>query len=246
MFPLGLSSAEAAFAALAVFGAAWVRGYSGFGFSALVIASVGLVTNPLGLVPVVMMCEVLMTAGQIRGLRAFIDWRRTGLMFAGAAVAMPFSIALLARLGEDAARLAISAIVLAVCLAVWRGWRFERVGALGHVAAGAASGVANGAAVGGLPVAAFLAGQDIDARAFRATLIAYLTALGLVALPLVWREGLLTRESVVALVWALPLLGAGLWLGGRRFHRANPSNFRRFTLIALGALAGLGIARSLG
>lgn len=246
MLPLGLSLWQAGVVALAVFGAAWVRGYSGFGFSALVIASAGLVTNPLHLIPVVMMCEVLMTAGQLRGLRAWVDWRRTAAMLVGAALAMPFSIALLSRLGEDAARLAISLMVLVICIAMLRGWRFAGpVGVAGSVGAGVASGIANGAAVGGLPVAVFLAGQDVDARTFRATLIVYLSVLCLGALPLLWWQGLLVADSVTALLWCLPLLGAGLWLGGRRFHRANPSDFRRFTLLVLGGLACLGIARSL-
>lgn len=227
-------------------GAAWVRGYSGFGFSALVITSAGLVTNPVGLIPVLMMCEVVMTAGQARGLRASVDWRRTLGLLAGATVAMPFSIALLASLGADAARLAISAMVLVICIAMLRGWRFRGpIGTPGNVIAGVASGIANGAAVGGLPVAVFLAGQDIDSRTFRATLIAYLSVLCLVALPMLWWQGVLVADSVFSLLWFLPLMAAGLWLGGRRFHRSNPADFRRFTLVVLSILALAGIARSI-
>lgn len=246
MLPLGLEGWQAAFVALAVLGAAWVRGYSGFGFSALVIASAGLVTNPVALVPVLMMCEVTMTAGQARGLRGWVDWTRTRAMLLGAAVAMPFSLMLIARLGEDAARLAISLMVLAICIAMLRGWRFERaVGFAGHAAAGVASGIANGAAAGGLPVAVFLAGQDIDARAFRATLIVYLCVICFAALPILWWEGVLVEQSFVTLAWFLPLMVAGLWLGGRRFQRTSPRDFRRFTLIVLSVLACVGIVRSL-
>lgn len=246
MLPLGLSPVAAGFVALAVLGAAWVRGYSGFGFSALVITSAGLVTDPVALIPALMMCEIVMTAGQLRGLRHDIDWRRTLGLLAGAAVAMPFSIALLARLGPDAARLAISSIVLVVCIAMLRGWRFGGpVGMAGNLVAGVVSGVANGAAVGGLPVAVFLAGQSIDSRSFRATLIAYLTLLCITALPLLWWQGVLAADSVLTLLWFLPLMAAGLWLGGRRFHRSNPADFRRFTLVVLSLLAAAGIARSL-
>jgi uncharacterized membrane protein YfcA len=243
---LGLSPLAGGFVALTVLGAAWVRGYSGFGFSALVITSAGLVTNPVGLIPVLMMCEVVMTAGQARGLRHAIDWRRTLGLLAGAAVAMPFSIALLARLGADAARLAISLTVLVICIAMLRGWRFAGpVGTLGNVIAGVASGIANGAAVGGLPAAVFLAGQEVDTRTFRATLIAYLSVLCLAALPLLWWQGVLVADSVLTLLWFLPLMFAGLWLGARRFHRSNPADFRRFTLVVLSILAVIGIARSL-
>ena len=52
--PFGLGLWGAAFMVLAFFVAAFVRGYSGFGFSALVVASSSLVTNPLNFVAVVM------------------------------------------------------------------------------------------------------------------------------------------------------------------------------------------------
>ena len=43
--PFDLDPAAAAFLAAAVFGSALVRGYCGFGFSALVIAAAALVTH---------------------------------------------------------------------------------------------------------------------------------------------------------------------------------------------------------
>jgi uncharacterized membrane protein YfcA len=49
---------------------------------------------------------------------------------------------------------------------------------------------------------------------------------------------------VLTLLWFLPLMFFGLWLGGRRFHRSNPADFRRFTLVVLSILASAGIARS--
>ena len=60
----------------ALLGAAFVRGYSGFGFSAIFIAFASLVTNPVPLIPVVFSCEILMTALQARGIRRHIDWPR--------------------------------------------------------------------------------------------------------------------------------------------------------------------------
>jgi uncharacterized membrane protein YfcA len=244
--PLGLGPWEAGFVALCVLGAAWVRGYAGFGFSALVIGSAGLVVNPLALLPVVILSEGVMTGAQARVLREGVAWRRVGLMALGAAVAMQGSIGVLARLGEDAARLTVSGIVLAVCLSLLRGGGAARpAGTFGHVGAGVVSGVANGAGVGGLPIAAFLAAQGLDARTFRATLIAYFALLSLAALPALWRAGLLTGGTVAALAWLAPAMAAGLWLGGRSFSVARPEVFRRVTLTLLAGLAVAGIARSL-
>lgn len=243
---LGLEAWQLAYLALCILGAAWVRGYSGFGFSALVITSAALVTDPVPLVATLVMCEIALSAGQARGLRGQADWRRIWGMLAGAAVVMPFSFALIARMGEDTARMVISAMVLALCLVMARGWQFGReIGTPGNLVAGMASGIANGAAAGGLPVAVFLAGQPVAARVFRATMIAYLTLVCLLALPSLWMSGLLRLSSFVILAAMLPLMALGLWLGGRRFTAASPQDFKRFTLWLLGMLSMLGLLRSL-
>lgn len=242
----GLEPWQMAYLGLCVLGAAWVRGYSGFGFSALVIAAAALVTDPVPLVATLVMCEIVLSAGQARGVIARVDWRRMGWMLAGAAVVMPFSFALIARMGEDVARMAVSAIVLVACLAMARGLRINRtLGPPGDVVAGMASGFANGAASGGLPIAVYLAAQPVAAAAFRATLIAYLTLVCLIALPSLWWTGLLSVQSLWLLALMIPVMALGLWIGGRRFSAADPQDFRRLTLMLLIALAGVGLARSL-
>ena len=244
--PLGLEVWQAAWLALSVLGAAWVRGYSGFGFSALVITSAALVMDPVPLVATLVMCEIALSLGQARGVRGQVDWRRTWTMLAGAAVVMPFSFALVARMGEDVARIAIAGLVLVLCLVMARGWQFRGpVGWPGNVGAGMASGLANGAAMGGLPVAAYLAGQPVAPGVFRATMIGYLTLVCLIALPSLWATGLLDWRSFVLLGAFVPLMAAGLWLGGRRFHAASPRDFKRFTLLLLGGLAVAGLLRGL-
>jgi uncharacterized protein len=243
---LGLELWQIAYLALCILGAAWVRGYSGFGFSALVITSAALVTDPVPWVATLLMCEILLSLGQFRALRAEADWRRVGGMLAGAAVIMPFSFAFIAGLGEDLARIAISGTVLAMCLAMARGWKFGReIGTPGNVLAGMVSGVANGAAVGGLPAAVFLAGQPVAAGVFRGTMIAYLTLICLAALPTLWMTGLLRGSSFLLLAGMVPPMALGLWIGGRRFTATRPQDFRRFILGVLGILSLLGLLRSL-
>ena len=235
-----------AYLAICTLGAAWVRGYSGFGFSALVVTSAALVTDPVPFVATLVMCEIVLSFGQARGVVAQVDWRRIGGMLAGATVVMPFSFSLIARLGEEVARMAISAMVLAICLAMARGWQFGReIGTTGNVIAGMASGVANGAAAGGLPIAVYLAGQPVAAPVFRATLIGYLTLVCLIALPSLWWTGLLSAQSFVILAAMAPMMALGLWVGGRRFTSANPQNFKKFTLMLLAALSVMGLVRSM-
>jgi len=244
--PFDLGPVTGAALAIALLGAAFVRGYSGFGFSAIFIACAALLTNPLPLIPVVFASEILMTAFQARGIRGHVDWHRVWPLLAGAAVALPLSVGFLVSVGEDTARLITSAIIFAISLALLTGWTLHRtIGTAGNGGVGFVSGLCNGAGVGGLPVAAFLSAQPVAPQRFRATMIVYLTGLDLMTLPFLWAGGLITWESPIAVAMALPVLGLGIWLGGRRFLAASPSTFRRFAVMLLLALSALGLLRAL-
>ena len=243
--PFDLSLGTTAALAIALLGAAYVRGYSGFGFSAIFIAFAALVTNPLPLIPVVFACEMLMTIFQARGLRGHIDWRRVIALLAGAAVVLPFSVSFILSVGPETARIAVSVIVLVMSLVLLSGWTLQkRIATPGHVGVGMISGVCNSAGIGGLPVAAFMTAQPMQAAVFRATMIVYLTGLDFITMPFLWHGGLVTLETAYAAALALPILGLGIWLGGRKFTAASPEGFRKFAVILLLALAVLGLLRA--
>lgn len=245
ILPFGLSGAETAWMALVLFGAAFVRGYSGFGFAALVVTGAALVTDPMLFVPVVLLADILLTIQQARGIWPHVDWRRAGALFAGCILGVPVGVHALAAMGVDTGRAVISVYVLAMCGLLLLGWRFQgHVGMPGHAGVGVLSGLANGAAVGGLPVAVFFAAQPIPAAIFRATLIAYFTLLDLWTLPVMAHAGMITRETFVVTALAMPILSLGVWLGGRHFLRTDPQNFRRFAILLLAILASLGLLKS--
>lgn len=243
--PFGLSGGAAAWLALAVLAAAFVRGYSGFGFAALVVSATSLVTSPLHAVPVVVVCDILMTVQQVPGIRAGIDWRRVGWLTLGTLPGVPLGVAVLSGIGTDAARAVIAGFVLLMCAGLWSGWSLPgRVGGAGHAGTGFLSGFANGAGVGGLPVAVFLAAQPVAAATFRATLVAYFTLMDLWSLPVMARAGMIEADTGRAVLFAAPLMVLGLWLGGRHFLKAEPASFRRFAILLLAGLSVLGLGKS--
>lgn len=245
--PFDLGAGGSVWLAAVVLVAAFVRGYSGFGYSALVIAGSALVTSPLNLVAVVMFLEFAMSAQSWRGAGPDIDWRRVLLLMLGAAVGLPLGLWALTAVPEDTARAAISAYVLAMCAVLLTGWRMrsEARGPGANLAAGVASGLANAPGMGGLPLAAFFAAQPIPAPVFRATLIAYFPLLDIYSAPLYWAHGLISRDTVTAALWALPLTVFGNWLGGRHFFGTDPQEFRRFAVLLLAGLAALGLGKAL-
>lgn len=244
--PFDLGPGTSAALAIALLGAAYVRGYSGFGFSAIFIAFAALVTNPLPLIPVVFACEMLMTVFQAREIRGHIDWRRILWLLLGAAIALPFSVSVILSVGEDTARIAISGIIFVLSLVLLSGWTLQRrIGPLGHTGVGIVSGACNSAGIGGLPVAAFMSAQPIEAAVFRATMIVYLTGLDMITLPFLWAGGLVTIDTAIGVALAFPMLGMGVWLGGRQFTSTSPASFRRFAILLLLTLSLLGVIRAI-
>jgi uncharacterized membrane protein YfcA len=235
----------AAYMAGVLFIAAFVRGYSGFGMPALVMTSSALVMDPLVWVPVVLMAEVALTLQQVPGIWRSIDWRRALGLAGGALIGVPLGVYVLSNIGLDLARALLSGFVLLMCFLLWTGWGIaRRVGVSGHIGVGMVSGIANGAAVGGLPVAVFFAAQAIPAVVFRATIIAYFAMLDIWSTGALWAAGRITGETWTAVAMALPLLMAGIWAGTWMFNRAAPQEFRRFAILLLAGLAGLGLLKS--
>lgn len=245
MIPFDLSVWGLVWMALVVLVAGFVRGYSGFGFSALVIAASGLVTNPLNFVAVVVIWETVMTLQAWQNVGPDVDWRRVGLLVAGAVVGLPLGLWALTSISEDAARAVISGYVLLMSLVLLYGWRMQaEAGKAATFGAGIISGIANAPGMGGLPVAAFFAAQSMQASVFRATLVAYFPILDIYSAPIYWLNGMVTWDTIRLSLVGLPLVVLANWLGSRHFLRTDPQDFRRFAIGLLMILASLGLLKS--
>ena len=243
--PFDLGPMALLWMAIAILIAAFVRGYSGFGFSAMLIAASSLVTNPLNFVAVVVILETVMSLQAAKGAGPNIDWRRVGWLMAGAAVGLPLGLWVLTGVSEDTARAVISAYVLVMCGVLLLGWRLRaEVKGPSNAVAGLISGLANAPGMGGLPIAAFFAAQPMQAAVFRATLIAYFPLLDVYSAPLYWYAGLVTWDTLWASLFALPLTALGNWLGGRHFLTTDPQDFRRFAIMLLAGLAVMGLIKA--
>jgi uncharacterized protein len=242
-FDLGLGACL--WMGFAIVVAGFIRGYSGFGFSAMVIAASSLVTNPLHFVAVVVILETAMSLQAAKGIGADIDWRRVGMLLAGAVLGLPLGLWLLTGVSETAARAMISGYILVMCAVLLAGWRLRaEVRGPWNLVAGVVSGLANAPGMGGLPIAAFFAAQPMRAAVFRATLIAFFPLLDLYSAPLYWWHGLVSWSTLWASLIALPLTVLGNWLGSRHFLNTDPKEFRRFAILLLAGLAGLGLIRA--
>ncbi|MEH6627767.1 MAG: sulfite exporter TauE/SafE family protein [Motiliproteus sp.] len=230
-----------------VFFASLVRGYSGFGFSALAIASLSIILPPAQIVPVILLVEILAGVGMLPSIWRHIDWRQLRWIGAGALVATPIGLALLAGLSSQAMRTLISLLILVAAVLIWLGFQLRsghRAGTL--FSAGLASGLMNGAAgVGGLPLVVFFLSKAESAASTRGTLIAFLITLDIYTCTLAAGGEMITQDVVdLAGVFLIPV-ALGTFLGNRHFLRSPPESFRRIALVMLMLISGGGLLRSL-
>lgn len=227
--------------------AALARGYAGFGFSAVLVTGWSLATDPVRAVVLALLLEVAASVVQARSVWQAVPWRRVAALLVAAAVGTPVGVWLLGHADAQALRVGLALFVFGAAIAMLAGWRLaRRAGTPATLAAGFASGVANGAvAMGGLPVALFFTADGEDPARMRAAMIAYFFVLDLLALLWIARAGLVGGGDFVGAAAALPLVVGGMALGARRFATARVGDFRRFTLWLLLTLSVAGLARAL-
>jgi uncharacterized protein len=244
--PYDLGPMALVWMAIATLIAGFVRGYSGFGFSAMLVAAASLVTNPLNFVAVVVILETVMSLQAAKGAGPDVDWRRVGWLLGGAAIGLPLGLWSLTGVSEDTARAVVSGYVLFMCGVLLAGWRLRaEVFGPANGVAGLISGLANAPGMGGLPVAAFFAAQPMRANVFRATLIAYFPLLDLYSAPLYWIAGLVSWDTLWASLLLMPITLVANRMGGRHFFGTDPQDFRRFAIALLAGLALLGLGKAL-
>ena len=225
--------------------AGYVRGFSGFGFSAIVVSSMALIMDPLVIIVMVMIFEICASVFQMKNSYPHLDKPQVGRLLAGAFVGMPIGVALLVKLDIDVIRIAISLLILALGLVLLSGWSLKRPPtALGQMLVGAGSGLANSAAIGGLPVGLFLTAQNTNPATFRANMIGYLFALDIVGIGIMAYYDKFSIAIVTTAVALFPAMFLGVYLGSRQFFATPPKNFRRLVLILLIGLSLAGLAKS--
>lgn len=222
-----------------------VRGYAGFGLSAVVVTAGSLFLPPAELVPLAYLLEIAASLHMLPSVYRDVDRSMLGWLLVGCAVGVPLGQALLLTLPADATRLALSALVLCATLALFSPRPLpltvnRRFSLLVGLAAGLASGLA---ALGGLVTMIALLGVDYDPVRARATLVVMFLALfgyGTVVSAL---NGLTTVATVGTVLWLLLPLVLGIVLGQRRFSATSAARFRLTLLGLLSLLAVIGVAQ---
>lgn len=230
-----------------VFLAGFIRGYSGFGASVIIVVGLSLVHPVVEIVPVVLILEILASGYLLPRVVDKVEWRSLSLLLIGVFVGTLPGVYLLATLPDRIMRLAVSVLVVVLVPLLWRGVRLKHApGKALSLTTGLFSGFFNGgAAIGGPPVVLFYFSSPAGADISRASLIAFFLVTDIIASGFCFFNGLLTIHTLQqTLIFVLPLV-IGLYLGARFFYKSDLEVFRKRVLSLMLLLALATLVRSL-
>jgi len=242
-----LSLPEAGLMSLIVFLSGVVRGFAGFGASALVVTAMGLFTPARELVPMMNLLEILASLHLLPSVWRQIDWAAIGWIVLLGALTVPLGQWVLLVLPVAPMRLLVSVLVLVAAVLLWRQREPKWLpGARTWMVTGVVAGLMNGlAAIGGMGAMLMFLATRVPALQARASLIGLLFIMGLYSSTVALSNGLMNNAILLRTgLMIIPLL-LGVALGRRWFTQAAPASFRRLTLLLMIVLALGGIMRSL-
>ncbi len=234
-FPAEYLDVRLVYAALSVFAAGLIRGFSGFG-SALINAPIlSLIWGPTVGVPVAALVEIAPAIQLTPKALKVAHWKTIWAISLPALVLLPAGTFILVSVPADEMRRAIGAIVLIVALILWSGWRYRGPRGTGPaIGVGLFGGALAGATgVAGPPVILYLMSSDDSPALTRANLIAYFSVILVGFMVVLTFKGLITTE-IVWLVGALLIpFVVGAAIGTKMFPLASERVFRIIALTTL-------------
>lgn len=240
-----LSLGMLAYCFAAVFVAGLIRGYCGFGFSALVVASLTLVLPPVEVIPFVFMLEIAASIGMLPTVWRWVDRRLLGWLLGGYVIGAPIGLYALTHVDEAVVRIIISIIILVISIAMLRGFVFRAANyAVSIFGTGIVSGAVNGvSAVGGMPVVLLMLANSVSAAITRASIVAFLMLGNIYATAFTYGAGIVTQDVLIRFVIFLFPMAIGVFFGSRQFVKSSPDSFKALALWLLIGLATLGLLR---
>jgi len=228
---------------LCVLVAAVIRGLTGFGFAAIAVVGLAMLGPLNQAVPLVLCLEVLSSLMLLRGAFPQANYPQLKRLLIAAACGVPCGIWLLTGMNSDWLTIGVYLLVgLLALLGLVRVTLPMGKGQVGGWVVGASSGALIAAfSIGGPLVVAWLSHIGLSAVALRATLILFFFVVDLAAILGLGLAGAIPNQTQTHVLYLMPALLVGLWIGQQLFIRIRAEAAARFTQWLLLALAGFGL-----
>ena len=228
-----------------VFIASIIRGFNGFGFSAVCISGFSFILPAIEIVPIILALEVIISIFMVPYIWNKIDWKFVFRIASGIIIGSPIGLYLLKHLNPETTHLSVCLLVIFFSILLIKGYSNQKINNnYGKIFTGIISGTLNGlTTLGGMPVALFLLTTAIQPAVIRGSLAALFFLTDIYAFILSAFLGIVdmtTIYRVVPLIFVLPI---GVFIGNKFFIKSNEETYRKIVFYFLIFISVLGISR---
>ena len=231
--------------ALIIFVASIVRGFNGFGFSAISVSGLSFILPAIEIVPIILLLEVFISIFMIPYIWNKIDWKFVVQILIGITIGSPIGLYLLKYLSPQITHLIICLVVIFFSLLLMKGYTNLKINNLvSKVATGTISGIVNGfSTLGGLPVALFLLITSIQPAIIRGSLAALFFLTDIYAFILSFFGGIIDMTTIYRVLSITIVLPLGVYIGDNFFIKAKEVTYRKVVFYFLILISIIGILR---
>lgn len=209
----------------------------------LVVPALSLVMPPQVAVPLVLPFLIFADVFALRIYWRKWDMRLVRLLMPAAIVGILMGGVLLGQMDTDAEtrglKIFIGIVTLVAIAYKLASDHFERLAYEpkawhGYIAGWVSSFTSTLVSNGGPPFTIYMLLQQRDPVTFIGTTTLFFAVINWLKIPIFVQQGLLQFDLVVGVLWAVPLIPLGVWLGRRALNFFNPQTFEQLMLALLG------------
>jgi uncharacterized membrane protein YfcA len=240
-----LSLVEIYFAVFVVFIASIIRGFNGFGFSAICISGFSFILPAIEIVPIILALEVIISIFMAPYIWNKIDWRFVFKILSGIIIGSPVGLYVLKHLNQETTHLSVCLLVIFFSILLMKGYSNQRINNnYGKIFTGIISGTLNGlTTLGGMPVALFLLTTSIQPAVIRGSLAALFFLTDIYAFILSSFAGIVDVTTVFRVIPLILILPTGVFIGNKFFIKSKEETYRKVVFYFLIFISMLGIFR---
>ena len=240
-----LNLVEIYFIIFTVFIASIIRGFNGFGFSAICISGFSFILPAIEIIPIILALEVIISIFMVPYIWNKIDWKFVFKILLGIIIGSPIGLYLLKDLNPETTHLSVCLLIIFFSILLMKGYSNQKINNnYGKVITGIISGTLNGlTTLGGMPVALFLLTTGIQPVVIRGSLAALFFLTDIYAFILSSFAGIvdmITIYRVIPLIFILPM---GVFIGNKFFIKSKEETYRKIVFYFLIFISVLGISR---
>ena len=228
-----------------VFIASIIRGFNGFGFSAICVSGFSFILPAIEIVPIILALEVVISIFMVPYIWNKIDWRFVFKILLGIIIGSPIGLYLLKYLNPQTTHLSVCLLVIFFSILLMKGFSNQKINNnYGKFFTGIISGALNGlTTLGGMPVALFLLITSIQPAVIRGSLAALFFLTDIYAFVLSFFSGIVDMTTIYRVIPLIIILPFGVFIGDKFFVKSKEETYRKVVFYFLIIISIIGILR---